>query len=227
MSMTTDLNWQFVGTGDFNGDGADDVLLRNSSTGAWYVYYMTVGTYAVASGTGAGIPIYSNADFVFQGTGDLNGDNKSEVVFRSTSTGIWYAGDFASHTVKALNGVYRSNHWQFQALMDINGDGKADLLLRDITPSDPFPGVWGVFVSGSSFNVTSVYVLNAYKNLSAISLAQVGDFNGDGTDDLLLHNSAMDGYHIFTINPPTAPSPGQATYAGNPALGASPWVVLK
>jgi hypothetical protein len=41
LPSVSDLNWQIVGTGDFNGDGQVDILWRyNGSGGANAVWYM-------------------------------------------------------------------------------------------------------------------------------------------------------------------------------------------
>jgi hypothetical protein len=41
LTSVTDLNWQIVGTGDFNGDGKVDILWRYYGSGGYsYVWYM-------------------------------------------------------------------------------------------------------------------------------------------------------------------------------------------
>jgi len=40
-----DLNWEIVGTGDFNSDGKTDILWRNKSTGQNVVWLMNGTTY--------------------------------------------------------------------------------------------------------------------------------------------------------------------------------------
>jgi hypothetical protein len=42
--MVTELSWQIVGVGDFNGDGKMDILWRNSVSGENGVWYMNGGT---------------------------------------------------------------------------------------------------------------------------------------------------------------------------------------
>src|SRR5204862_2024335 len=44
-----DLNWKVAGVGDFDGDGKDDILWRNSATGENYIYLMN-GTAILAEG---------------------------------------------------------------------------------------------------------------------------------------------------------------------------------
>ena len=36
----TDVNWQIVGTGDYDGDGRSDILWRHAVSGANYVFLM-------------------------------------------------------------------------------------------------------------------------------------------------------------------------------------------
>lgn len=53
--MSTD--WVVVGTGDFNGDGTTDLLLRNSNTGVVTDWLMSGGQY---SGSGYGYSVDSS-----------------------------------------------------------------------------------------------------------------------------------------------------------------------
>ena len=50
-NVTRNLDFAFAGTGDLNGDGNDDVLLRKVSTGHWYLFPMD-GREFIASGRG-------------------------------------------------------------------------------------------------------------------------------------------------------------------------------
>jgi hypothetical protein len=45
LETVSDLNWRIVGTGDFNKDGNVDILWRNSSSGANYIWYMNGATH--------------------------------------------------------------------------------------------------------------------------------------------------------------------------------------
>ena len=40
ITTVSDLNWQVVQVGDFDGDGRADILWRNNPTGDDYVYFM-------------------------------------------------------------------------------------------------------------------------------------------------------------------------------------------
>jgi hypothetical protein len=91
--------WDIQGVGDFEGDGKSDILWRQ-----------TDGALAIWSGgdaTRSGYPSYYNgggrvdASWQIRGVGDINGDGKSDIVWRHTdgNTGVWlldgahYLGD--------------------------------------------------------------------------------------------------------------------------------------
>jgi hypothetical protein len=46
-------DWQFVGVNDLNGDGTDDMMLRNTTTGMFELYTIRNDGVAAASSIGA------------------------------------------------------------------------------------------------------------------------------------------------------------------------------
>src|SRR6267142_832045 len=68
-----DPNWRVAGVGDFDGDGREDVLWRNSATGENYVYLMN-GT--VIAGEGYVRPV-ADLNWQIAGIGDFDGDGKA------------------------------------------------------------------------------------------------------------------------------------------------------
>ena len=75
--------WTVVGTGDFNGDGDSDILLRNNSTGNAQIWLMN-GTTEIGSPinvTGPGV------GWTLLGAEDVNKDGFSDLLWQNSSTG--------------------------------------------------------------------------------------------------------------------------------------------
>ena len=184
------LDWRVEGIGDFDGDGKDDVLLRNAQR-RWQIHAMDghrVATRRVANLT-------RNPWWDVQGMGDLNGDGKDDVVLRRPDNGRWYAYLMNGHLV-AERGVLpltSRTTWGLASLGDLNGDGKDDVLLRRED------GPWYYY----PMDGLRVRPGRGYAGLSTNldwRLAGVGDLDGDDRADVLLrhvngrwHFQAMNG----------------------------------
>ena len=77
--------WRLAGIGDLNGDGADDVLLRDTD-GFWL--YQAMDGRRVLSGSGPA-EITNGKTWRLAGIGDLDGDGTDDVLLRK-SDGGWY-----------------------------------------------------------------------------------------------------------------------------------------
>jgi hypothetical protein len=171
-------SWHVTGTGDFNGDGRDDVLWRNDS-GALTNWLGQASGGFVSNDVNA----LANLPTSWQvaGTGDFNSDGRDDVIWRRTDGAFteWLGqanGGFVSNDANAWAVLPTS--WQVDGTGDFNGDGNDDILWRR---SDGAFTEWlgqdnGGFVSNDA---------NAFQNLpTSWQLAGTGDFNGDGRDDV-------------------------------------------
>lgn len=176
-----DVNWQIVGTGDFNGDGKRDLLWRNGSTGANMIWLMD-GT------TQIGVPVTLPAepDFNWQiaGVGDFNNDGKLDILWRNSTTGdnrVWIMNgtSFVSSTPLPPR---VGTAWKIVGVADFNSDGKPDILWRNETTTEN--QIW--YMNG----VTQLGATAALRSFGD-NLWQVvgtGDFNGDVYPDIFWRN---------------------------------------
>jgi hypothetical protein len=94
LNTVGDLNWEIVGTADFNGDGHPDILWKNTSLGmtvvvVWYMNgvtqsnwsYYNNGYYTMYVPGQAGLP------WNLVGLSDIDGDGYPDTIWRNTSTG--------------------------------------------------------------------------------------------------------------------------------------------
>jgi hypothetical protein len=171
-------NWVVQdGSGDYNGDGNTDVLWRDTATGDIATWIMDGGRIA-----GGGIFTYGVAnDIQIQnGSGDFNGDGKSDVLLRNNTTGdvtVWLMnGSAIAGPPGAVPSI--ASNWVIQGAGDYNGDGKSDILWRDADTGDvAFWLMDGTRLAGGK----------VFGSLPAtwVILDAAGDYNGDGKSDIL------------------------------------------
>jgi hypothetical protein len=123
--------WQVVATGDFDGDQQADLIWRSRVTGRYQIWLLNgrqrpIETFLARYPNGTG--------WKLAGTGDLNGDHTSDLIWHDQATGdIWLTimqnGQATAHTysITTLNPATR-----IVAIGDYNSDRRADILLRDI-----------------------------------------------------------------------------------------------
>jgi hypothetical protein len=172
-------DWNIAGTGDFNGDGRDDVLWRNDSGAVTNWLGQANGSFASNFANSYG-EVDNSWDIA--GTGDFNGDGRDDVLWRNHSGAVtnWLGqanGGFASNFANAHVAV--DNSWHIAGTGDFNGDGRDDVLWRNDSGAvtnwlgQANGGFVGNFENAATHAATNWHI------------AGTGDFNGDGRDDVL------------------------------------------
>ncbi len=155
--------------------GKADILWTNAAiTGERYVWLMNGTTISSAPYLG-GVAMNWQID----GTGDFNGDGKSDILWTNTSTGdryVWLMNGTTLSSAVYLGGV--PTNWQISGTGDFNADGQSDILWTNTSTGDRY--VW--LMNGTTLS-SAVYLGGVPTNWQEIDGA--GDFNADGKSDIL------------------------------------------
>jgi hypothetical protein len=202
--------WLLVNTGDFNNDGICDLLWWNPESGVAQVWYMA----AAASASDGGMAIQAASDagditgnVTLSYAGDLNGDGRSDLVWRDYITcqvTVWLMGEggtpqlngpptlAAGMSDDGRPGVTDSLEWSLRGLHDMNADGKADVVWQHA--SDGRVVVWSM--DGSQATGYSQYQREAPANWR---IAGLGDLNMDGRGDLVWRNDSSGAVQVWLM----------------------------
>lgn len=180
MVALTASQWAATLTGDFDGDGRDDVACM-SPTGQWSVS-LTPDSGAAATATWATWSMTAPWTSIL--AGDFTGDGKADIAGRNSS-GVWFvARSTGSGFVTSRFGAWaRDANWTNIMAADFDGDGKTDIAGRFATT-----GSW--WVARSSGTAFTNVLYGAWTRGTTWADVTTGDFNGDGRADIVGRNAA-------------------------------------
>jgi len=186
-------DWIILGVGDFDGDGKADILWRNTVTGDINVWFLDGTT---IKPTSRNITNINPALWQLAGIGDLNGDGRSDVVWRNTATGDVYVWLMNGTTWMAGSGRVANAplEWQILGVGDLDGDGKDDLLWENMRTG----AVNAWLMNGASMRVGS-------GNITTLSptrwgYAGMGDVDGDGRADIVWRDLTNGDVHVWLMS---------------------------
>ncbi len=167
---------EVLGLGDFNGDGATDVLLRSRSATGDLGCYLT-------DGTGWNYLIGLGSEWKIAGVGDLDGNGYDDVIIRHDIgfTGAYMISN-GGKDIEWMNLDTLEDSTEILGCGDINGDGIEEVLIRK--------GEWiGAWFTGEN-GVDDWWGLTTLDSTTEVE--QLGDFNHDGITDLRVRTDGGD-----------------------------------
>lgn len=156
--------------GDYNGDGADEVLTRFN--GLHRVYTSGQWNNSLCNGY-----VY-DGDYDVEGwvAGDFDGDGDDEVLTKFYGLATTYKSDDHVTTLcgsHVYDGKYHVEKW---IVGDFDGDADDEVLVK-------FAGLHKIYVSND--DATTLCYGSAYDGDYDVENWVVGDFDGDGDDDII------------------------------------------
>jgi hypothetical protein len=186
--------WAIAGTGDFNGDGKADLLWRDSATGKVQMWLMNGATPTSSPDVATIAP---SDGWSIAGTGDFNGDGRSDILWHNPTSGavqVWLMNGSSVASSGNTATISPGSGWNIAATGDFDGDGKSDLLWQN-----NFTGtVQAWFMNGTGYsaatNIATVAPADGW------SIAETGDYNGDGKSDILWRNPTSGALQEWLMN---------------------------
>ena len=127
--------------------------------------------------------------------GDLDGDGKSDVLWRNGASGENYV--YVMDTLSIIDEAYLRSvadpDWRIVATGDFDGDGKADILWRNATTGENYV----YFMNGREIAGEGYLRTVADANWQ---VAGAGDFDGNGHDDILWRNASTGENYVYLMN---------------------------
>jgi FG-GAP-like repeat len=172
---------------DYNGDNISDVVWFNFVTGQEQIWNMANNQLLVQQNVAAelNVPLSVFPPFTPR-SGDFNGDNTTDLFYFNFVTGQSQNYLFQNDQVVQVVALPTTNPalgWFPVADGDYNGNGTSDILWHNFTTNQNtiwLMGSNGQFVSQTSLPPTTI---NWFAAAGGSPLS--GDYNGDGTTDLL------------------------------------------
>lgn len=210
-------NWQIVATGDQNNDGQSDQLWRNSANGQlrWQRFDRNNNLLAP-------VDLYTVGDFSWSigGTADFDRDGQLDILWYnrvSGEVGWWLMNGAQIRDVAMLPTVGGPGAWNPVGTADANGDGQIDILWRN--DSTRSTGWW--LMNGKA--IQSVAYLFPDEPDNNQQVKGIGDFNRDGTVDILWQNRINGSASLWlmdTVKPDGTQVARLETYAIDRLAGA-------
>jgi hypothetical protein len=173
---------RLLGTGDFNADGATDLLWRNPAGQVSISLMNGAGAVIVPLGWRSPIKGTMTLSTRVAGIADFNADRRADILWRHADgqLEIWFAGEMGNRAYPGWHDVAGpvDLSWNVAGLGDFNGDGFSDIAWRHVGGQ---VSIW--YMQGSMF-LGDLWTGGA-DPAGEWTIQGVGDFDADGYSDIL------------------------------------------
>jgi hypothetical protein len=205
---------------DFNLDGNTDILWHHPATGQVNTWMLNGTTVIANPNVNWNVP--GSSGWVAKGTGDFNRDGRTDILWHHAASGqvnVWLLNGTTVIGNPNLNwNVPGSSGWEIKGTGDFNRDGSTDILWHHAASGQV--NVWllnGTTVIGNpnvNWNVPGS---------SGWEIKGTGDFNRDGSTDILWYHAASGQVNTWMLN--------GTTVIANPNInwnvpGSSGWEIV-
>jgi hypothetical protein len=196
VGSATPKGWEVKGVKDFDNDGSQNILWRNSTTGEnaiWAINYNSANTTTPFSIDGTKTKFIQSADkdWTIEGWSDFNKDGVLDILWNKQSTGenaVWTLKADASGSNPFFNSGYfitgtgRNSGWRVEEAVDFNNDGVSDVLWHN---QDGRNAIWLMKNGG---DIDQGYLIADTRPDLKWEIEGVADFTADNTPDILWRN---------------------------------------
>jgi hypothetical protein len=221
-NLTQANPWNIVGIGDFNDDGAPDVVWQDPVSGAVQIWYL---------GGPQGVTLLGAADITTKNpwkvvsVADFNQDGHPDLLWQDPVNGfsqIWYLGGPQGTTLLGAANLDQTNPWNVVGTGDFNNDGFPDVLWQD-----PASGTVQIWYMGGTTPGAQGSLLQSAVNLTGpmtTKVVAIADFNNDGHPDVIFQNTSTGAatVYFYTGAQGTTPNGTAVLSTGNPWYIAGP-----
>jgi hypothetical protein len=209
--FTTGIMPTSVSIEDFNGDGKCDMAVANAGSNTVSVLFNTTSPGSATPTFSAKTDFGTGAYPCSISSGDFNGDGKSDmaivncdsssvsVLLNTTTMGV------ATPSFSAKTDFTTGSMPIFVSMGDFNGDGKSDMAVANYTSNtvSVFLNTTAPGATTPTFSAKTDFTTGTYPNSVSI-----GDFNGDGKNDMAVANHYSKTVSVFlNTTPPGAATP--------------------
>ncbi len=194
----TSSQWKIAGVGDFNNDGNPDIFWHHDN-GENRITFMN-GTNPTSTVV---VNTIADTNWKVAGIADINNDGNDDVLWRNdVNRRVWlYLMNGSAISNGAGSGehvAFTSDNWDIEGFGDFDSDGRGDILWRHNTNGR----VWMYLMNGSAVLNGSSEAPGQHVDFSGLDwdIQAVGDYNGDGTQDIFWRNSVDGRNHMFLMS---------------------------
>ena len=195
--------------GDFDGDGVDELVSFDHSSGWWTVHDFGGGARSTRWGRWG-----TRVDWLDPVVGDFDGDGRDDVAARNSASGeLFVARSVGFEFVTTRWGRWSADvPWESVQRGDLDGDGRDEIIGRN-----PYGGmVYAAMSDGAAFVNRSVARLSSAYDWTDLV---VGDFNGDGADDLAGRLAHTGAWYCGSLSSGAAATEGMMNLWGRWSVG--------